>query len=58
VFLRFDESDYPFGFHCEKTSLDHQVSQNLPSVSYVKLIGTLEQTLLIKDLPKKTWNTD
>ena len=43
--------------HCEKDPRPHQVFPSLPCLSPIFLGGTWEQTLLIKDLPKKRWNT-
>ena len=57
VFQHFHDSDWGFAFHCEKDPRPHQVFPSLPCLSPIFLGGTWEQTLLIKDLPKKRWNT-
>jgi hypothetical protein len=57
MFLRFNEDDYPFvkfdTYTAKKALFVPKVPQNLPPVSYVKLIGTWEHTFIIKDLTQK-----
>jgi hypothetical protein len=56
MFPLLDESDGGFLFHCAKDPRPHQVFPNPTQSSYVKVVATWQQTLLINDLAKISGN--
>lgn len=56
MFPLLDESEGGFLFHCVKDPRPNQVFPISTPLSYVKVVATWQQTLLINDLPKNSGN--